>query len=167
MRSVAIGRTYENSYISADRTTRATQQLQDDLTKMYGATLKILADAENLFSKGTCGKTLHAVLFPHQTLGLVSDLADQEAAVDRAAHACGSEVDKAALEFFVSNKREAAIRILNSITPNDPEKQHETAKSGRTVGTCQWLLDTNEFKSWLNVSASSIVCLEGSRKQDH
>lgn len=180
VRVVNIGRIYEQTYKGDSMPGEAMVQLQDDLVSLYQAALEILANAEHLFSMGTCRRTMHAILFPHQTSGLFSTLADREAIVGRVASACGAvadahllhmihgpvaRIDQGVEALLQRQDRDMAIKILDWISEIDFDAQHTTAKKGRAADTCQWLLDNSEFCSWNDVSASSILCLEGPRKR--
>ena len=177
VRAVNVGRTYEQSYNSDSD---AVKQLQKELVCLYGAALDVLADADNLFDKGTCARTMKAVLFPHESSNLLSILAAREATVDQVARTCGAEVDAQVVDMIRGpvtridlgveallqhEAEETVVKILDWISEVDYEAQHEAAKTERTADTCKWLLEKAKFSLWSNLSASSILCPEGSRER--
>ena len=64
VRIVNRGRVYELVYTSDSTPEDALQILETALVKLYKASLELLADSTNLFSKNTAERTVHAILNP-------------------------------------------------------------------------------------------------------
>lgn len=174
-----LGRIYEQSYNTQDISGDAILLLRTELVKMYQAALEVMADAGNLLDKGTAGRTMEAILFPHKTSGLYSDLASHEANVERAANGCGAaanasllesmrgpvaRVDKSVEKLLEEAEYQTLVDTLDWISDMDFLSLHKVAQKKRTPETCEWLLQHAEFRTWNDVSASSILCIEGSRE---
>jgi ankyrin repeat domain-containing protein 50 len=54
--------------------------------------------------------------------------------------------------------------ILNWISEVPFEQHHGMIKDARTTNTCEWLLQTGEFREWETKDSSAVLWLKSSRK---
>lgn len=55
-------------------------------------------------------------------------------------------------------QRDEDLQILNWLTPINYGTQHSDLFQRRQPGTCQWLLDSAEYQSWLNIGKQTLFC---------
>ncbi|KAF2809376.1 uncharacterized protein BDZ99DRAFT_531589, partial [Mytilinidion resinicola] len=67
-------------------------------------------------------------------------------------HDTMEEVRKTVQEMKAAEEK---ARILMWLDGPDPLSNHDSAKSKRDLGTCEWLVDSENFTSWFNTSATS------------
>lgn len=159
VRVVNRGRVYQQAYTAENSAEDALRLLQDELVKLYQAALEVMADAGDLFDKNTARRTMHAILFPEQTSGLLAELADRETNVQRAIQACGAVADARLLDMLRNvnaplaridrsveallerGKRDEWIMALNWVSRIKTGDQHNSIVPRRMKDTCQWLLE--------------------------
>lgn len=168
------------------------ENLKLALLELYAAILQFLAKANRLYkSFGT--RTLYGILNTDEVVGFANKCEKLENRVEfevgncdrlynRRANAKWDERGERLKQLLVdlqepimrTDSRVAALYdgldesersdILNWLSSIQYEKNHRTAREGRTNGTGKWLLKHKRFRDWRGSSSSTILWLHGIRR---
>ncbi|KAM0492985.1 hypothetical protein ACHAP8_009514 [Fusarium lateritium] len=185
LRLVQKGRIYEAVYLQqlSDEVSESRESLRNALIETYKQALKLLVHAADQFQKGKGKRFLDALMNPKQGETLVNDLTKSEENLSRAVQASESEhrqMDNAETKRLLERLNEPLRYIddkvgvmlqhieqnvlrtaLGSISDVNIAGQHEFRALKRTKGTCEWLLEHEEFHGWEGSCVSSILWLKG------
>jgi hypothetical protein len=186
VRIINRGQVYELVYSTDNTPKLALDSLREALVELYTITLEMLANSTSLFSKDTARRTVYAIFHPGETADLFSRLGESEKRLDQEAQACESARSAAADDTMTDllRKLEAPLTrvddkvssllervdvdeqldILEWISAIPYRKHHDLVKEARAPGTCQWLLQCQEFIGWERASSSVMLWLQGSRR---
>jgi hypothetical protein len=168
------------------------ENLKSALVELYAAILQFLARANQLY-KSFVTRALNGILNTEEVVGFPNKCEKLEARVDfevgncerlysRTVHAKLDEFSKR-LKQLLMNLEEPIMRtdsrvaalydglneserpdILNWLSSIQYERNHRTAREGRTNGTGKWLLEHKQFRDWRGSSSSTILWLHGIRR---
>jgi hypothetical protein len=183
---------YEILYLHDKQSGLEVKNLELALVELYAAMLQFLAKANRLY-KNFSTRLLHGILNPDEVVGFVKRCEDLETRVDfevgncertysRTAHAkldeCGKRLeqllaglqkpimrtDSGVAALYANLNESERFDILTWLSSIQYEKNHRTAREGRTDGTGKWLLEHERFLDWRRSSSSMILWLHGIRK---
>lgn len=67
-------------------------------------------------------------------------------------------IDSSVSRLESRHRSEQDLKILDWLTPIDYGARHSDILRRRQPGTCQWLLDTTEYHTWLNEGGRTLFC---------
>jgi ankyrin repeat domain-containing protein 50 len=180
------GRVYELVYTPDSTMEHALENLRSVLVDLYSASLMLLANSAELFSKNTAARTVYAILHPGEAADGASNLERLEIKLGDEVQACESgrsaavdarlmtmlhkldepltRVDERVFTLLQSVDKNEHREILEWISPIPYREHHNTVKDARTSDTCEWLIKDEKFRQWNDTSSSVILWLQGSRK---
>ncbi|KAJ5113305.1 hypothetical protein N7456_001839 [Penicillium angulare] len=157
--------------------------LRNALVKVYAATLELLANANHQLSKGLLHQIIGEILDPNQASGLLKDLQDRQDDLDRVVFACEISRSAEADNLLMSALREIntplaridaridkylsevdtdrSLELLARISSIPYNAHHAAIQGDRTEDTCNWILETDQFRSWEKSSSPALLYLWG------
>jgi hypothetical protein len=170
----------------------ALDNLKVALVELYAVILQFLAKANRLYESFST-RVLHGIMDTDEVVGFSNKCEKLETRVDIEAGNCDrlydwtahTKIDECRERFkqllvdlekpiMRTDSRVAALYdglnesarcdILNWLSSIQYEKNHRTAREGRTNGTGKWLLEHERFRDWRRSSSSTILWLHGIRR---
>jgi hypothetical protein len=164
----------------------ATEKLEAALIALYTAVLKFLAKARRAFNKSGIRRAQDGFFNPDifedmakefQVLDVevVATVGNCKEVCDRKAHkellkVLGEPVhriDSGVESLLHSVSTQRRTQILQWISAIPYEDNHNTASTGHTSGTGEWLLQHSTYLDWKTSPTSNILWLHGIRKGAH
>lgn len=186
IRIIKRGEIYELVYTTENTPQVALENLESALVDLYSACLELLANLQELLSKNTAARTVHAILNPGETVDLFSKLKELETRLGSEVQACESgrsaamdarlndllhgldapltRIDANVCTLLEDINSKDQIAMLEWISSIPYGKHHNTVKHARGTDTCRWLLERSRFQEWEDSSSSVFMWLQGSRK---
>lgn len=168
----------------------AVTNLEAKLVALYTIMLDFLINASRTFNKRTGERTLNAVfnpgkltIFLNECQALENDLGhevqncesvyvrgveiksdEQMEKLRRLLEAPILRVDSGVATICQKLESSERLSILQWISSIQYIENHSFLRQGRTIGTGEWLLKHQRYRTWQNSSASGILWLHGDRE---
>jgi hypothetical protein len=185
------GLAYE-AHIADARRHRKAEQLEgfrNALVALYARVARFLASACRVQKLNTFHKAAHAFWKPEDIIGFQGDCKELEAAVSKEAELCNafatrtlydtlleintstsdmsyqiSETNDHVKDILQQCNREKRTKVLTWTSTIAVQDHHELSRKDRTPKTAEWILDTEEFKSWYHADEPLLLWLHGNRQ---
>ena len=189
-RTMTRCRIYESLYSPATTSEDAVKVLRAGIVGIYTAILRTLTLSYDLYSKSTAARALHALFTPGQATSLGTRLATLESELSLEVEMCEnmrkasvdcrveqsqrqlrellallkdqlSSIDNTTSKILRTMEQDQQLAILQWASPLSYSLYHEEIRDARAENTCDWLLEGEKHKQWIESKHSSVLWISG------